>query len=273
MELVWYSLLEREPRSAAENMAVDQFLLELVEAGRLAVPVLRTYAWVRPTLSLGYHQEWRRAIDPEALERHRVDLVRRWTGGRGVLHDPDEITYSLTAPMREPFGNTVRHNYCAIGRALARFTDLGMQQGRMTPEEESVEKVKQMRHTPCFASLSRSEIEAGGKKMIGSAQKLGRKGFIQHGSIPLHARFHILEEITGTALSMDRLMTSLSDHFAQAGLALPPRETLEDRLVAAFAESFGVTFRDFRETDLWDQREIDRITETRFGDEAWTFRK
>ncbi len=270
----WYLLAETTPRSAADNMAIDQFLLEQLEQGLLDRPILRIYGWAQATLSLGYHQEWRRTVDEKQLASQGVTLVRRWTGGRAVLHDPDEITYSLIAPMREPFNNRVSHNYCLIGRALKRFTDLGADaSGTMYPEEPAPAKVKSMRHTPCFASMSRSEIEHQGKKMIGSAQKLGKGAFLQHGSIPLHARTDVLAAITGSDLQMDQLMTSLSDHYLAAGLSLPSRTALCTRLTEAFAAGFEVTFLPLPLPDPGDHPRVAEIRSQRFDNEAWTKRK
>ncbi|CAM2008641.1 lipoate--protein ligase family protein [Acanthopleuribacter pedis] len=270
----WYHLVEAEAREAGANMAIDQYLLEALEQGRIDRPILRIYAWAKPTLSLGYHQEWRRTVNEEQLEKHGVVLVRRWTGGRAVLHDTDEITYSLIAPMREPFNNQVSHNYCAIGRALKRFTDLGESaSGAMFPEEPAPAKVRSMRHTPCFASMSRSEIERGGKKMIGSAQKRGKGAFLQHGSIPLHARTEILAAITGSNLDMGELMTSLSNHYRDAGLALPERSALVQRLVDAFAAGFGIDFEPLPGEDPGNAARVAEIRRDSFDNDTWTRRK
>jgi len=38
---------------------------------------------------------------------------------------------------------------------------------------------------PCFAFPARDEIEIGGRKIVGSAQKRTGTLFLQHGSIPL----------------------------------------------------------------------------------------
>ena len=255
------------------NMAVDQHLLDEIEAGRLQRPVLRIYGWEKPTLSLGYHQQWRETVDEEALAQHGVELVRRWTGGRAVLHDTDEITYSVIAPFSEPFQAGISHNYALIGEALRIFTDLGHHHGAVFAAQGDPAKVRSMRHTPCFASLSQSEIETEGRKLIGSAQKLGKRAFLQHGSIPLRHRAGILEAVTGTELDMQRLMTSLEDHYAQAGASLPSRAQLEQRLTDAFSSAFGVTFEALAEQGLPNEKQVEALVCERFGSESWTKRK
>jgi len=269
----WYLLHETTPRTAAENMAVDEHLLELVSGGRLARPVLRTYSWEKPTLSLGYHQQWRKTCDLDALHRHDIDLVRRWTGGRGVLHDSGEITYAVIAPTTPPFEDRVTHNYRLIGEALARFTFLEASPAQMSDRAESRESIRGKRHLPCFASISTAEIEKAGRKLIGSSQKLGDGAFLQHGSIPIIHRTEVLEEITVTPEPMAGYMTSLTDHYAAANLPLPDRATLLDELTHAFAETFAIDFRRLSSEGFPDAGRVDDLVRTRYATEAWTFRK
>lgn len=273
MDTYWYLAIEKDPRDAAMNMAVDQHLLELMEAGALDAPVLRTYAWSRPTLSLGYHQAWEKSVDLDAVNSKGCDLVRRWTGGRAVLHDADELTYSVTAPMREPFGKSVSHNYRLLGVALARFSDLGVAKGIVAKADGDAAKARAMRHAPCFASLSESEIQRGDKKMIGSAQKLGKGAFLQHGSIPLRHRFDLLAQLTGSDVPMASLASDLAAHYADAGLALPSRHQLAERLRDAFAEVFQIQFRPLAEAGSFDENKVERIAKERFAADHWTFRK
>lgn len=278
----WYLLDERQPRSGAANMAVDQLLLEMVESGALDRPVLRLYGWLRPTLSLGYHQKWQTTVVREALAEHGVDLVRRWTGGRAVLHDPDELTYAVIAPIQPPFKPKVSHNYKLLGEALAAFTDLSdlasapvaqAVEAEMVPCKGKVSRpAEKLNATPCFASLSEYEIERAGKKMIGSAQKLSKHGFLQHGSMPMTARTKILEAITGSSLDMSQLMTSLSDHWAGYGLPEPDRASLSDRLVASFEQKLAISFAPLPAEMLPDSA-IEARVKSRFEDRDWTFRK
>ena len=67
------------------NMSMDEILLE--EAGNLGAPLIRTYRWDRPSLSIGSSQ-----LYPET-EAARYAIVRRPTGGGNVFHDGD-LTYT-----------------------------------------------------------------------------------------------------------------------------------------------------------------------------------
>ncbi|MFI5048219.1 MAG: biotin/lipoate A/B protein ligase family protein, partial [Acidimicrobiia bacterium] len=76
---------------AGGQMAADHALLAGVAAGE--TPALRLYRWVPPALSLGRFQP-EDDVDRDACERLGVDVVRRPTGGRGLLHGAD-LTYAV----------------------------------------------------------------------------------------------------------------------------------------------------------------------------------
>ncbi len=90
-----WRLLTDPPATGAWNMAVDEALLDGVAAG-IAPPTLRFYQWAPPCLSLGYFQPFD-VVDVAGCLRLGVDVVRRPTGGRAILHDR-ELTYSVALP-------------------------------------------------------------------------------------------------------------------------------------------------------------------------------
>src|SRR5256885_6128451 len=90
----WRLLLDK-PASGAWNMAVDEVLLDAVAAGE-APPTIRFYEWAPPCLSLGYFQPFD-VVDVDGCRALGVEVVRRPTGGRAILHDR-ELTYSVALP-------------------------------------------------------------------------------------------------------------------------------------------------------------------------------
>ena len=78
-------------------MALDETLLDEVSRpqGRPQT-YLRFYQWIRPTLSLGFSQKAERVVDLEYCSAHSIDVVRRPTGGKAVLHH-HELTYSVVS--------------------------------------------------------------------------------------------------------------------------------------------------------------------------------
>ena len=182
MATAW-RFLDSGCHDAAFNMAVDEALLLSHEAGH-SPPTLRVYAWAAPTLSLGYAQNVEKEVDVAACRQHGVTLVRRPTGGRAVLHD-QEATYSVVMPLRLADREaSITEHYHRIGVALAsalRHAGLAVRL-----ERPSVLAAAPRSASPaCFAAMSRYELSASGRKLVGSAQKRGRRSLLQHGSIPL----------------------------------------------------------------------------------------
>jgi lipoate-protein ligase A len=161
-----------EPRSAAEQMAVDLALLDDVAAG--ATPALRLYTWRGPALSLGRFQS-DTDVDTVACERLGVEVVRRPTGGRALLHGGD-LTYAVVFPRPPGAGGAVEALYRRLAAALISglgslgvTTRVGRGDGDVGPA--------------CFSSARGADLRAGDRKLCGSAQ-LQRDGVVlQHGSV------------------------------------------------------------------------------------------
>lgn len=156
-------------------MALDEALMaHALQSGKC---ILRVYGWVRPTLSLGRNQV---AVGKYDIARARtlgVDIIRRPTGGRAVLHFR-EITYSVVAPV-DVLGD-LRTSYDRINRILiGSLARLGVAAETSKP----VERTPAPTALPCFDSPTAGEIVADGRKLVGSAQLREKGALLQHGSI------------------------------------------------------------------------------------------
>ncbi len=177
----WSVIVDAAPAAGSWNMAVDEYLFEsLAGAGET---VVRFYRWARPTVSLGYSQSVDRAVDLELCRQQGIEVVRRMTGGKLVLHDK-EITYSLSSSEASAFSTTLASSYRLISKALILGLEkMGLAAALAGPPPESYRRGVM----PCFSFPARDEIEIDGRKIVGSAQKRIGVRFLQHGSIPLEA--------------------------------------------------------------------------------------
>jgi lipoate-protein ligase A len=169
------------------NMALDEAIFQSCRRGQ-ALPTLRLYLWKPPGVSIGYFQSLEKTVDLNKCKESNIDVVRRITGGRVVLHE-NEITYSLCASVKEypELGENINETYRKISfalleslKALRVFGEWVKPKRERIPITENSDLSK-----PCFISNSRYEITVEGKKLIGSAQRREKNSFIQHGSIPL----------------------------------------------------------------------------------------
>ncbi len=222
-----WRLLEDGAESAAWNMAVDEAVLTLLPRG--GVPTLRLYAWTRPTLSLGYFQP-AADVDRAACAARGIDVVRRPTGGRAVLH-ANEVTYAVVAPL-ELFPAGVSASYRRISAALiGAVRALGL--------DAALERShRRATSAACFEAPGFAELKVGGKKAIGSAQTRTRDACLQHGSIPLTfdaaALAAALGLPEGAARALKRQAAGLND-VSETEIA---PEAVRRALSEAFATSF-----------------------------------
>jgi lipoyl(octanoyl) transferase len=182
-EPAWRLLLD-EPAAGAWNMAVDEVVLDGVASGA-APATVRFYGWKPACLSLGYFQSFD-VVDLDTCRTLGIDIVRRPTGGRAILHDR-ELTYSVALPaavLGQERG--ILPSYHRISRALqAGLRALGIIT-TMAPESAAASMPE---HGPvCFDRPSAHEILLHGRKLIGSAQVRRANALLQHGSILVEPR-------------------------------------------------------------------------------------
>ncbi|GAB4550807.1 MAG: lipoate--protein ligase family protein [Anaerolineae bacterium] len=186
MAEIWRFLNELDvPHDGASNMARDEAVLQAVARGDVP-PTLRFYRWQQPTLSLGYGQS-ADDVDSTRAAQFGVAIVRRLTGGRAVLHIPNELTYSIALPEDHPLATgSVVESYRRISAALkAGLQSLAPHSALAADQRaEPAERISQP-NAVCFEVPSHYEITANGKKLVGSAQVRKFGGVLQHGAIPL----------------------------------------------------------------------------------------
>ena len=170
-----WRLLLAAPRSGAENMARDSALQ--ARAARTGETVFSIYSWTRPTLSFGRHQPAAGLYDIGKIRSANVDVVRRPTGGRAILHDR-EVTYSVTAPLQG--AAPLRETYARINRIL--LDGLG-RLGVNAELASTTARAPAPSTRPCFEAPGEGELVAGGSKLVGSAQWRDDGALLQHGSI------------------------------------------------------------------------------------------
>ena len=212
-------------------MACDYALSQMCSASG-GDALLRLYTWKRPAISLGFHQK-SEDIDREKCAADGIEVVRRPTGGRAILHW-GEITYCFIYPAANDSGKPMLKDvYARVHRGLAA----ALQRFGAAVGFASADRKPQPHNPLCFATSAGTELELNGKKVVGSAQRLLEGSILQHGSILLtdhHLQmpeFLLLEESKRAALK--KLLAKQSAH-------LPLEDTYDLRrsLAEAISDAF-----------------------------------
>ena len=165
-------------------MALDQAMLEAHAEGAVA-PTLRVYTWRPAAISLGRFQRAEASVDLEECRALGIDVVRRPTGGRAILHTEEEVTFSLVVSERRLGTKGVMESYRALaGGIAAGLRKLGLE-ARLVERSAPAADPARAQDPACFAVKARCDLVVGSSKLLGSAQ-VQRLGFIlQQNSLPL----------------------------------------------------------------------------------------
>lgn len=170
-------------------MQIDSDLLDNAIKKQVKESIFRLYGWSPACVSLGRNQK-DDFVDQEFLNSCGIDVVRRLTGGRALLHD-DEITYSYVCPVSSlKHGENVVESYKEISQILINaFAKLGIELdfgGTRKPQGHK---------DYCMLVSTGADLCWNGRKLIGSAQ-FRKEGYIlQHGSILYDYNKSLLEKI------------------------------------------------------------------------------
>lgn len=230
---VW-RFIDTGPGTASFNMAVDEAVANSVRDGKQP-PTLRIYGWERPSVSIGLFQKTS-DIDLQYCIAHGIDLVRRPTGGRAILHN-DELTYGFSSRTEGFFSCTLMDCYRQLGLAFKGAFEKAGLQVCIKNEREAGRAL--MRSPLCFKTTSYGEIVFQGRKLIGSAQKRWKNGFLQQGSIPYAIDEKAIERIfyAGAVNDQKGGMAGLSELVP----ALAP-DSFKEAVRLSFEEVFNVRF-------------------------------
>ncbi|MGK7938716.1 MAG: biotin/lipoate A/B protein ligase family protein [Crocosphaera sp.] len=190
------------------QMSIDSWLLKQYEKG-LIIPTLRFYTWSKPTISLGYLQKkypqhWNSLI----WKQEPIDLVYRPTGGRAVLHQGD-LTYAIIMSLDDRKTLAIYQDICTF--LIQGWCNLGI------VLEYGAAKRGYIHNSSCFNTATIADlITADGSKLIGSAQRRGKRSILQHGSMILSTDKALFETIFNQVAPWNlSLMEQLSDDYSQ----------------------------------------------------------
>lgn len=260
----WRLIVDEAPARGALQMATDVALLESVGAG--APPALRLYRWSPACLSFGRNQRARGLYDAAQARDQGLDIVRRPTGGLTVLHD-DEVTYAVAVPAT--FFAGPRRAYLALNAVLvAALRRLGVASELAGQPAQRPSRMGEGASAPCFDASSPGEIVAGGRKLVGSAQRTERRTVLQHGSILLDGT-----QSRVLAVSAPGGPGAGSTHATLAALLghAPHWEAVVAAIVAAFTIDGGIPLATARLSPGEQTRT--RALTAQFEDDTWTWRR
>jgi lipoate-protein ligase A len=221
-----FRVVDTGVREGRFQIALDQAMLELHQAGRLP----DTFRFMRfpPTALIGRHQALSQEVDVAHCRRHGVGIVRRITGGGAIYLDEGQLGWGLVfgrhALGTRSLAEVARDICLAVAAGLRR---LGVN----------------ARYRP------RNDIEVEGRKVSGTGGFFDGDTLVYQGTVLVDMNPAAM--VAALRVPRAKLEKRQLDSAAQRvvtlcellGAGVPDLPTIQQALLEAFAERFGLAWR------------------------------
>lgn len=169
----------------------------------LNTPLLHLYEWEGNCLTYGYFMDPYKHLDKKALQKHKILLARRPTGG-GIIFHLTDFAFSLFIPASHPhFSLNTLENYAYVNGLILQIIAPLLQS---TTYAELLQTSTE-RSTFCMAQPTQYDLICKGKKLGGAAQRRTKAGLLHQGSISLAIPpLDILQEVLKNDLTLVEAM-------------------------------------------------------------------
>jgi lipoate-protein ligase A len=256
------------------NMAIDEAIMIAHREG-LVPPTIRFYQWSPPAVSLGYFQDLKKEIDVDSCRNLGIDIVRRPTGGKAVLHDK-ELTYSFTIRENHPLvNNSILETYKKIsGGIIKGLFYLGVTADLVPLREKSKIHHSNLKSI-CFSVPSQYEVQVEGKKIVGSAQVRKREIVLQHGSLLIELEKDKLFSVFNFPSTQIRERLKTKFKATSLGEILKRKITFSELsaiLPRGFEEEFGVKLLEGQITEE-EEKISQELLENKYLTYEWNYQR
>jgi lipoate-protein ligase A len=236
--------------SPEESSATDEAIL-VARIKDLVPDTLHIYRRDKPTVSLGYFQKVKSAVDLDFCKSRNIGILRRMSGGSAIYTDEKQLIYA--AIVKKDLGS-VRETYEKIcGAVILGLGLLGIK-AKFKPS---------------------NDILVGGKKVSGNAQLRRQGTILQHGTILVEDDFETMFKALKVPESKFKTiglkhpvqkMTSLKLEGYKCGL-----DELKDALTRGYGDFFG---DDVKKAGLTDdeKKRVTKLVKNKYGKKEWNYK-
>jgi lipoate-protein ligase A len=223
-----WRLLDTGARSGAENMALDETLLEL-KASEKIPPTLRFLQFSNPTVLVGHHQSVEEEVRLEYCRAKGIEINRRLTGGGALYWGKGELGWEIYISKKDP---SVPSGIEGLYRKMGEAAALGL------------------RHLGVRAYFRpRNDIEIQGRKISGMGGTELSGAILFQGTLLVD--FDVNEMLRSLRIPTEKLqdkeIESVKDRVTclrwELGRA-PSIQTIKASLTRGFGEALGARFEE-----------------------------
>jgi lipoate-protein ligase A len=238
-----WRLIDSDLVPPARSAAVDEALL-LSKHRRQGANILHLYRRDRPTVSLGHFENVHDRVDLDAVGEHRVDIVRRMSGGSAIYTDPGQLVCSAVVDRELMPGSPADafRLFCqGFIEALKRFG--------LEAEYKPI-----------------NDVQVGGRKISGSAQIRQWEVVLLHGTLIVDPDYDLMYKVLRSPKRSRGSMTSLCEELGR----VPEMPEVKEAVVQGFASTFDT---DIERSGLSAEEFalIGNLTRTKYGEPGHTY--
>ncbi len=221
-----WRLLDTGARSAAENMALDEVLLELKAQEKIPHTV-RFLQFSNPTVLVGHHQAVEEEVRLDYCREKGIEINRRLTGGGALYWGRAELGWEIFISKKDP-------------RIPSRIEDLYRMMG-----EASAGGLRRLGIKAHFRP--RNDVEVGGRKISGTGGTELSGAVLFQGTILVD--FDVDEMLRALRIPTEKLQDKEIQSVKERVTCLkwelgraPSLSNIKEAMIKGFQESFGVQF-------------------------------
>lgn len=236
-------LLDLTLSSPAENLALDEALLDAAEAAPAGDDVLRLWEPARPFVVVGRSSIVSREVHFDACRRRGVPILRRSSGGAAIVAGPGCLMYAVVLSYdRHPALRMLdRAHRCVLEHVAAALRSIGI-----TAEH-----------------CGTSDLAMDGCKVSGNSLRAKRDHFLYHGTLLYGFDMKLVDELL-------QMPPRQPDYRAARGherfLANVPASGSSLRAAIAAAFAANELLLD------WPRDRTDELVRARYGRDEWNLR-
>ena len=172
-------LLDLTLPTAAENLAVEEALLDAAEAGG-GGETLRLWEPLTPFVVVGYANQTATEVNLPACEQRGIPVFRRCSGGGTVVQMAGGLNYSLILKIsdRPPLQNITTTNRFIMARNC-----------------DAIAAIDPSRFPQGFSVRGHSDLCVGNLKFAGNSQRRRRNYLLFHGTLLLNCDLSLMERL------------------------------------------------------------------------------
>ncbi len=248
-----WRLIDTGCRSAAENMALDDVILEC-RAKNLIPNTIRFLQFSPPAVLVGYHQSVEQEVRIEYCREKGIDINRRLTGGGAIFFDEKSLGWEIIASKEDlnvNFPSEKVFEYMCRGAVLG-LRNLGIK----------------------ASFRPKNDIEVDGRKISGTGGTERGEAFLFQGTLLVD--FDVETMIKALKIPViklrDKEIESVKQRVTSIKLELdycPAPEEIKDALRRGFEEAFNIKLVSEKLSDLENTLLRERLS--RFKSKEWIF--